>query len=122
GTASPRRNFGELTTTGWELAVDFKHSFENGLNINAGASLTDFEEKITKFANTTQLVNSNYEGKVLGEIWGYETDRFFTEDDFVNGTYAPGVPSQALYEDSWFMYGPGDVKYKDLNGDGVITY
>lgn len=123
GTGSPTRNFGELTTTGWELGLDFKHSFSNGLNINATASVTDYEEKITKFANTTKSINSYYEGKVLGEIWGYETDRFFTEDDFnEDGSYAEGVPSQELYENSWFEYGPGDVKYKDLNGDGEITY
>lgn len=123
GTGSPTRNFGELTTTGWELVVDFRQTFNNGLSINAGASLTDYEEKITKFANTTMGINSYYEGKVLGEIWGYETDRFFTEADFnADGTLVSGIPSQALYENSWFLYGPGDIKYKDLNGDGEITY
>lgn len=123
GTGSPTRNYGELTTTGWELAVNFRHTFDNGLNINVGATLTDFQEKITKYANTTMGINSYYEGKVLGEIWGYETDRFFTADDFnADGTVKDGIPSQALYENSWFEYGPGDIKYKDLNGDGVITY
>ena len=123
GTGSPTRNYGELTTTGWEVAVDFRHTFENGLNINAGATLSDFKEEITKFANTTMGINSFYEGKMLGEIWGYETDRFFTEDDFnADGSLKEGIPSQALYENSWFVYGPGDVKYRDLDGDGVITY
>jgi hypothetical protein len=67
-------------------------------------------------------------------IIGSETDRLFTEDDFVkdgngdfvldNGKYIlkEGIPSQQLYESGWFYYGPGDVKYKDLNGDGEITY
>ena len=32
------------------------------------------------------------------------------------------VPSQALYETGAFKYGPGDVKYKDLDGNGEITY
>lgn len=123
GTGSPRRNYGELTTTGWELAADFKHSFDNGLNINFGATLTDYEEEITKFANTTMGINSYYEGKILGEIWGYETDRLFQEDDFnADGSLREGIASQELFENSWFIYGPGDVKYKDLNGDGVIDY
>src|SRR5690606_15717019 len=118
GTGSPRRNYGELTTTGWELAADFKHSFDNGLNINFGATLTDYEEEITKFANTTMGINSYYEGKILGEIWGYETDRLFQEDDFnADGSLREGIASQELFENSWFIYGPGDVKYKDLNGD-----
>ncbi|RDV13246.1 TonB-dependent receptor [Pontibacter diazotrophicus] len=142
GTSVPKRNYGELQTTGWELAVDFNHSFGNGLNFNATGTLSDFQEKVTKYENTILglpnpigAINRNYyEGMVLGEIWGYETDRFFTKDDFVldadgnpvleNGSYVlnDGVPSQALYESGWFLYGPGDVKYKDLNGDGVIDY
>ncbi|ADY28579.1 MULTISPECIES: SusC/RagA family TonB-linked outer membrane protein [Cellulophaga] len=124
GTSSPRRNFGEMQTNGWELALDFNHQFDNDLRINATATLSDFKEKITKYANDTKSIYSNYEGKVIGEIWGYETDRFFTEDDFnADGSYAAGVPSQELYEtNGWFKYGPGDIKYKDINGDGVIDY
>lgn len=132
GTAAPRRNFGELQTRGWELALDYKHTFENGLQFNAMATLSDYREKITKYANSTKALpdpisarnNTFYEGMYLGEIWGYETDRLFTADDFnADGSYAEGVPSQELYEtNGWFHYGPGDVKYKDLNGDGVIDY
>lgn len=128
GTTAPRRNYGEMQTTGWELALDYKHTFNNDFNISVTGMLSDFTEKITKFANTTKGINSNYEGKTIGEIWGYETDRFFRDDDFVdNGAgkmvLADGIPSQALYEtNGWFFYGPGDIKYKDLNGDGVINY
>lgn len=124
GTSSPVRNYGELQTTGYEIAMDFNHTFANGIRINATATFTDFKEKITKFANTTKGIDSNYEGKTLGEIWGYETDGFFTEDDFnADGSYADGVASQDIFEtNGWFKYGPGDIKYKDLNGDGVIDY
>lgn len=131
GTGSPTRNYGELQTTGWELAVDFKQSFNNGFNLTATATLSDFIEEITQYANTTRSVpnattvfnNTFYEGMILGEIWGYETDRFFTEDDFTaDGSLREGIPSQEIFEEGWFEYGPGDIKYKDLNGDGVIDY
>lgn len=135
GTGAPSRNYGEMQTTGWELTLDWNHRFGNGLNFNVTGVLSDFREKITRFANTTMLVNSNYTGKVLGEIWGYETDRLFTGDDFEkdangdyvlnNGKYVPvkGIADQTLYETpSWFFFGPGDVKYVDLNGDGKIDY
>ncbi|WP_445734274.1 SusC/RagA family TonB-linked outer membrane protein [Mariniflexile sp.] len=123
GTAAPRRNFGELQTKGWELAIDFNHEFSNGLKLNALVTLADYEEKLTKFSNTTNNINSFYEGKILGEIWGYETDRFFTAEDFnADGSYATGVPTQVRFENAWFKYGPGDIKYKDLNGDGKIDF
>lgn len=132
GTSSPVRNFGEIQTTGWELAVDYANTFKNGMKINITATLSDYQEKITKFANTTKGIpnpisginGTYYEGMDLGEIWGYETDRFFTEDDFdAEGNYAAGVPSQDIFEtNGWFQYGPGDIKYKDTNGDGVIDF
>ena len=131
GTAATKQNLGELQTTGWELAVDYSHTFNNGLRLNSTLMLSDFKEVITDFADNRGVL-SNRPGRVLGEIWGFETDRFFTAEDFVrdangefvldNGRYimADGVPDQSFFESGWFFYGPGDVKYKDLNGDGKI--
>jgi TonB-linked SusC/RagA family outer membrane protein len=132
GVGAPARNFGELQTKGWELAVDWNHRFGNGLNFNITGVLSDFQETITKYASNTKLISGNYQGRVLGEIWGYQTDRFFTKDDFEtdasgnliiqNGKYVmkKGVATQTRWETSTFFYGPGDIKYKDLNGDGKI--
>lgn len=123
GATAPKINYGELTTTGLELGANFQHRFENGLAINLKASLSNVKEVITKFNNTDNNIYQNYEGKVLGEIWGYETDRLFQQDDFnADGTLKTGIPSQDLYESGAFKFGPGDVKYKDLDGDGKITY
>jgi hypothetical protein len=134
GAGSPVRNYGELTGKGWEVAVDFNHTFDNKLNISVGAVLSDARERITKFANTTKgipgpiaAINTTYyEGMTLGEIWGYETDRLFTEGDF-SGRDAAGkwiykgdVATQSKLETGSFFFGPGDVKYRDLNGDGEI--
>ena len=127
GTSSPKRNYGEMETKGFELAIDYNHSFSNGLKLNLGASLADFQDRITKYANTTLTVTSNYQGKNIGEIWGYTTDRYFTADDFngqaANGKWVlkPSTPSQAKYEAGTFSYGPGDVKYKDLDGNNIIN-
>ncbi|CAL1517191.1 TonB-dependent receptor [Chitinophaga sp. MM2321] len=134
GATSPVRNYGEMQGTGWELAVDFNHTFNNGLHLGVTASLSDVKEKITRFSSKTRSLpgtieeanGTYYEGMTVGEIWGYETDRLFTEDDFQgkdgNGhwIYKPGVASQKKMEEAPFFFGPGDVKYKDLNGDSVI--
>ncbi|AFD06154.1 SusC/RagA family TonB-linked outer membrane protein [Solitalea canadensis] len=136
------RNFGELQGRGWEFAVDFNHTFENGLRLTAQATLADGQERITKFANLNKTlpnamgsyaINANtgtsyYEGMKVGEIWGYETERYFTVDDFKGQDaggkwiYKEGVPKQDVLQSGNFYYGPGDIKYKDLNGDGVINF
>ncbi|UYQ94613.1 TonB-dependent receptor [Chitinophaga horti] len=135
GGSAPPRNYGELQTTGWEISIDGNHTFDNELSINATLSLSDFREKLTKFSGSA--ITGNYQGKYIGEIWGYETDRLFTEDDFqrdgngklitdATGKYIlkEGVASQKYLEGlgaAWFWYGPGDVKFKDLNGDSVVN-
>ncbi len=123
GASAPKINFGELTATGFEFGINYNHLFENGLALGLRASISNVEEVITKFNSTNNNIYNNYEGRVLGEIWGYETDRLFQVDDFdENGNLKAGIPSQALYESGSFRFGPGDVKYKDLDGDGVISY
>ena len=123
GAKAPKINFGELTGTGLELGITYQHQFNNGLGVSLAASFSHVTEKITKFNSQSRDIDGNYKGKRLGEIWGYETDRLFQADDFKpDGTLKDGIPSQALYESGAFKFGPGDVKYKDLDGDGKITY
>lgn len=138
GADAPYTNIGELATNGWEIGVDFRHTFSNGLKLGVTANISDAVSVITEHRNGTgtSIDGSNYKGKIYGEIWGFETDRFFTEDDFAhdasgnriyNSGYsvmADGVASQQLIEQgtSWFRYEPGDVKYKDLDESGVIDW
>jgi hypothetical protein len=96
--------------------------------------LSDAVEKITKYPNITKtlpaviaaLNSTYYEGMTIGEIWGYETDRLFQESDFtkdpVTGVLKAkaDIPSQSRFEGSGFFFGPGDVKYKDLDGNNEI--
>jgi hypothetical protein len=67
----------------------------------------------------------------MGEIWGYNTDRLFTANDFngnngvVNPTWVYGskTPNQdALNNSSAFHFGPGDIKYQDTDGNGVVNF
>lgn len=128
GGAVPKENFGEMQTRGWELAIDYTHAFNNGIRLHVLGTLSDFQEELTRFASATTNVYRNYQGKKIGEIWGYVTDRLFQESDFnkVGDKWEPkaGIPDQgALTQGSaWFYYTPGDVKYTDINGDGKITW
>ena len=117
GATSPKINYGELTANGWELALDYNHRFSNGLGLNLRGSLSHVTEKITKWSENDRIVTGNYEGKVLGEIWGYETEGIFQSEEEV-ASHA----DQSLFETGTFKFGVGDIKYKDLNGDGVINY
>ena len=58
--------------------------------------------------------------KTIGQLFGLIAERLFTEDDFdENGMLKEGIPAQKFSDMSNLR--PGDIKYKDLNGDGEVT-
>jgi hypothetical protein len=138
GTAAPQGNFGSLRTNGIEIQVDYNHRFKNGVGVNFVATFADAKTEITKYGSTLSI-DSWYVGKTYGEIWGYETDRLYQKNDFVydsagklvtttskdnytiNQLSDPNAPTQGRFQGGNFKFGPGDVKFKDLNGDGIIT-
>jgi TonB-linked SusC/RagA family outer membrane protein len=139
GTGAPQSNFGSLRTTGFEIQADYHHMFKNGIGLNLEATFSDAISEITKYG-TTNSIDSYYVGKNIGEIWGYETDRLYQAEDFqydangklitgltADGLYTinlladPNAPTQGRLQSGNFRFGPGDVKFKDLNGDGVIN-
>jgi TonB-linked SusC/RagA family outer membrane protein len=121
GTGAPYVNAGSLRTNGWELNLNWRHRF-NDLNLYASANLSDYKTKVTRWDNPEKLLNQNYSGKTVGDIWGFETDRLFTEADFNDdGTLKEGIASQEGLEQGQFHYGPGDIKFKNLDGDNVIS-
>lgn len=138
GVGAPQSNFGSLRTNGYEIQLDYNHRFQNGLGFNLVATFADAKTVITKYGST-QSIDSWYVGKTYGEIWGYETDRLYQKADFeygsdgklvtttssdgftVNKQTDPSAATQGKLQAGNFKFGPGDVKFKDLNGDGIIT-
>lgn len=140
GSTAPLGNFGNLRTTGWELSLNYGKVFDNGFSLSATASIADAVTTITKYSNTANSCTGWYDGKTYGEIWGYRVDRLFQNDDFARDAsgnlilvddasgdykvyqYAPGkdYATQGKLQSGSLRFGPGDVKFKDLNGDGKI--
>ena len=125
GTSAAFENVGSLRVRGWELNVDWRHVFHNAgdLALHANFNLADYKAVITNW-DSNNLINTNYTGKEVGEIWGFEYDRYFTANDFnADGSYAEGIADQNLLETSEkFNFGPGDIKFVDQNKDGVIDW
>ena len=125
GASAPVTNAGSLRSRGWEVSVNWNKRFGD-FNFYINAILSDYTTEVTEWNNPSKTINNNYSGKEYGAIWGFETDRYFEESDFTGKNadgswiYASGVADQTGLEQGTFVYGPGDIKFKDLNGDGVI--
>lgn len=118
GIAVPPSNNTDLRTAGWELELMWKDRLQNGLNYSLRFTLADSRTKITRYSNPSGLIDSFYEGKYCGEIWGYETIGIARTDDEMAehvGSLVNGGQS-ALGQD----WQAGDIMYSDLNEDGKI--
>jgi hypothetical protein len=120
GTAVPKGNYADLKTKGWEMALNWRDEVHLGarpLTYGVRLNMADYTARITKYNNPDKRLSDYYEGQQVGEIWGYTTDGLFTSQDQING-----APSQALFRASTSgKLLPGDVKFQDTNGDGVIN-
>lgn len=117
GTTAPNQNVGKMRTRGWELQVAWRGRIGEKVGYNVGLNLWDYKSEITSLNfNEDKSLSYLYEGKKVGEIWGYRTDGFYTVDDFedlANWTLREGVPSLQGYSPR-----PGDYKFVNLrDGD-----
>ena len=116
GTAAAKQNAADLKTYGWELEMHWRDHINKDLSYYVGFNLSDSQSEITKYNNETGLIGDGIyrESMKIGEIWGYVTDRFYTEDDFnADGTLKPGIP---IPQGVGKVY-PGDVLYKNFDED-----
>ncbi len=128
GASAPYTNEGQLRTRGWELGLSYNHSFGDW-DVYGSFNIYDGTTKVVKYTNENMLFNQFYTGAEYGAIWGFVTDRYFTTDDCTPGTYdlawtteaGGSLPDQTYLQTGSFVYGPGDIKFKDLDGNGVIN-
>jgi len=127
GVKAPVENAADLETRGWEVEIAWRDKIGQvnyGINFNLSNSKTE----ITNFDNEAGLLSQYYKGEVIGDIWGYETAGFYTVNDFVEGTldaHLSGDNRQlkegVVYIENQPTPYPGDIKYVDLDGNGMIN-
>lgn len=124
GADAPTQNAADLESKGWELSLSWNDR-KGDFSYNIGVSLSDNRSYITKFDNPAGLLSQYYVGEELGSIWGYETDGYYTEADFVSGTLDENLLGGTLQDGIPYWEGrtqnPGDIKFVDQNGDGIIN-
>jgi TonB-linked SusC/RagA family outer membrane protein len=116
GNVSPTIvNAGEVSNKGFELALSFKNNrgaFNYGINGNV-ATVTNMVEKLhPNLPSIVGDVSRTEAGHPLGAFYGYVMEGIYQNQAEIN-TYLFGTLNPADK--------PGDIKFRDLNGDGVIN-
>ena len=112
--AAIRANVGEASSEGFEFTIDYKESFRNDLYISARANFSYATSKYEVYDEldfiSAGLPWRSRIGLNLSQPFGYIAERLFIDEaDIANS------PLQTFGE-----YMPGDIKYKDINNDGII--
>lgn len=115
GATLPKENNSEMRTNGWELSISWRDQLSCGLNYSITAMLSDYYNTITKFNNPTNILTTNYSGERVGDIWGFETEGLIQTQEEAQDIM--DNQRQSYFHPTWRT---GDVKYKDLDGNGVI--
>ena len=127
GTAEPRENAADLRTNGFELNISYNNQFDlagKPFLFNVGANLSDFYSVVTRFDNPDKLLSDYIVGQRYGDMWGYVTDGYFATDEEAKawkvdqrqvGSNIASAPGE------WNQLRAGDLRFKDLNGDGKIN-
>lgn len=119
GTGVPQVNGANIRTRGWELAINWQDRISSiGLNYHARLSLSDNQATVTKYANPGDangdpLLGYLYVGKKIGEIWGFEDNGLFQNQQQID----EHADQSYIYGGNWQV---GDMAYADVDNSGAI--
>jgi TonB-linked SusC/RagA family outer membrane protein len=104
-------NIGKVKSQGFDASADYQHFFNNDFWLMGRGNFTYATNKYLT------LDEPNYKygylskvGQNINQQWGYVAERLFVDNAEIANS-----PSQ-----TFGLYQPGDIKYKDVNGDGIV--
>lgn len=126
GSNAPTINAGTVRNTGLELALDYKNKFSDSFSLSVGYNVTFLKNEVLEVNNGIGYLEggsfgvgqppppSRMEaGRPIGYFYGYKTDGIFQ-----NQAEVSAHPSQlSLGAEA----SPGDLRFVDVNGDGVLN-
>lgn len=114
GLDKPAQNAGKLENRGWEIGATYNDRFRD-VNFSAMFNISDVKNEILDLRGINQTgLTVNREGYPMQSLYGYVADGYIVPEDYdAEGNYKGATQIG--------NFGPGDIKYKDINGDGVIN-
>jgi len=116
--AALKTNVGEVTARGIDASLDINHYFTNDFWVTGRGTFTYSDNQFLVFEEPNfAAIGAPWKSNVGNNVnvaHGYIAERLFVDDEEV-------MNSPAQFGTPGVDYRGGDIKYKDLNGDGVIT-
>lgn len=130
--AAPYGNYGTIRNSGVEISLntrpivgkfEWDSDFQISFNKNKLISLSDGSStaQIIGYGQWSDVVSLTKEGESLFSFYGYVCDGIYQSlEDIETSAKPEKYPSNGVFSKTSTVF-VGDIKYKDLNGDGVIN-
>lgn len=130
--ASPWVNIGALQNKGWAFSLNTINIQRPDIRWTTNFNISHNVNKITKFYQETSAIDNiswkagggfiqrSAVGRSAMQFWGYYSDGIFKTLDEINASAVPANQGVRIATGVNGVY-IGDFKYKDMNGDGLIT-
>ncbi len=119
-TNAPWANFGRVNNKGIDMSLELNRQLNPNLFLSVRSTFTYALNKILEQDEPSAVIGTSRSstGKPIGQLFGFIDEGLFTEADFsdiANGTLRSDIPRH-----TFGPVRPGDIRYRDLNGDGVV--
>ena len=126
GSGPPVVNAGSTRNNGFEFSIDYNDNIGKDFTFGINYNFTTIKNVVTEVNNESKYTQAgNFgigqqpiarmeEGQSIGYFYGLQTDGIFQ-----NAAEVAAHPSQVALSPNT---APGDIRYRDLNGDGVINF
>lgn len=112
--ATPKANVGEAKSWGSELELKYTKNFNNGMWLQGTGTFTYATNEYSYYEEAPRPETPwlNHKGEKINAHWGYLAERLFIDEYDINNSPIQVYGAQSIL--------PGDIKYKDINGDGKV--
>lgn len=115
GTTPGLSNLGEVANKGWEFTGSWNETLGEDFTYSVSGNFTTFKNKVNKLSTSGyEIINGasrTTEGFPIGYFWGYNVIGVYQTNDEIENAPSSSIGTVL----------PGDLKYQDVNGDGVIS-
>ena len=109
---NPTVNAGNIRNRGWELSLSYRN-FDNRFKYEINGNVSHIQNMVTELGRGVESIisgeNVTEVGQPISSFYGWVADGIFQNEDEVS--------AHAFQHN---RTAPGDIRFKDLNGDGII--
>jgi hypothetical protein len=116
--AAPTANIGSTKTSGFDATLGYNHTFSRNFKLTTNLTFTTAKNEVTEtnngiiqsgyYGNPSQSITRFEKGFTPGYFYGYKTDGLYQNmAEISKGAVQPNAQ-------------PGDIRFVDINSDGVI--